>query len=1070
VAKRKYPTVRIGRYQYPWPHILRDLVVDLHCSPWPDRGQGWVVWGHPVPLEPPFKPFRPGPAPKPPADWDAKNEMVRQEPFPKATQVEFDDLVSLVITLPPDLEVNPLKTQEFLLSLSKVSQVCFEIFASPENIAIRFVVHQDEWKAVSALVKANFPGLQVNPYSVDLPMLGIHEEDEDLSWWDLLNAYEYGPDRPFVFPLRTWKKDQGDIWPSLLAVFSDLQESEGAWLQVLFSRATHPWAETGQRWVNWKWNSDELSNDELKLAKSKLQQPLFAAVVRTIGIADLPERRDEIAMNLGIAFEQLENPISNKLVSWHNTFYGDSSSHFWNVWNRDSQRCGALLSVEELASLVRLPSKEIQHPKLPRAISGKTKRLPAIVEEIDKKNGVLLGLNFHEDISRPIILRPDQRVRHLHVIGASGSGKSTLLFNLAIQDIAAGRGIGILDPHGDLVDEILGEIPEHRKSDVVLFDPSDNLNSPGLNVLSANSPEEKDLLASDLVAVFRRFSTSWGDQMNSVLANAIQAILESSQGGTLLELRRFLVDRLFRASFLKTVKDPATVHYWSKEYPLLPAKSVGPLLTRLDAFVRSKTIRHIMAQKESKIDFTKVMNEGKIFLAKLSQGLIGEENAYLLGSLLVSKFQQAAMSRQAMPESARRDYLLYIDEFHNFITPSLVSLLSGARKYRLGLILAHQEMRQLWKEDSGVGSAVLTNPYTRICFRLGDDDARKLAEGFSFFNAKDLQNLSTGEAICRVERADWDFNLKAVPRLVIPEQFAWDKSDLDDLQKRCGTVVGLVEKPDAGVLQNRREEIVAHSRDTYCRPRKEIEAEIVSKLVGQDIADRSEVSIPEQARRKEIPPPVPAVLEKARDSAVSSTRPDILAPKIQPAPTPPVKPKTAPSAEPAALGRGGKDHKYIQNMIKREAEAAGYRVTIEKQVEGGSVDVVLEKAGEPAIACEVSITTKPEWEIGNLEKCLRADFGQIFFIAAEIVTVKKVKTLAESRFTPAELARLSFRTADEILAHLQTIAAQSVKGKNIVKGYEVTTDLVSLPEDEAFKRRKELLRTFLASSLKRLKE
>src|SRR5437660_7725314 len=200
-------------------------------------------------------------------------------------------------------------------------------------------------------------------------------------------------------------------------------------------------------------------------------------------------------------------------------------------------------------------------------------------------------------------------------------------------------------------------------------------------------------------------------------------------------------------------------------------------------------------QQENRLEFAHMMDNGKIFLAKLSQGLLGQENSYLLGTLLVSKFHQLAMARQAQRISARKDFWLYLDEFHNFITPSMAEILTGARKYRVGLILAHQELRQL-QRDSEVASAVISNPYTRICFRLGDDDARKLADGFSFFEARALQNLSTGEAIARVERSDFDFNLSVLP----PSE------------------------PDEARAQERREQVVTASREKYGTPRAEFEA------------------------------------------------------------------------------------------------------------------------------------------------------------------------------------------------------------------------------------------------------
>src|SRR5205814_9960193 len=215
--------------------------------------------------------------------------------------------------------------------------------------------------------------------------------------------------------------------------------------------------------------------------------------------------------------------------------------------------------------------------------------------------------------------------------------------NLIRQDIENGEGVAVLDPHGDLVDQILGIIPPARIGDVVLVDPADLEYSIGFNILSAHSELEKNLLSSDLVAVFRRLSTSWGDQMTSVLGNAILAFLESSQGGTLADLRRFLVEVDFRKQFLGTVRDPEVVYYWGKEFPLLSGKPQAPLLTRLDTFLRPKLIRYMVSQKKDRLDFRSMMDSKKIVLAKLAQGAIGEENAYLLGTLIVAKLHQMAL-------------------------------------------------------------------------------------------------------------------------------------------------------------------------------------------------------------------------------------------------------------------------------------------------------------------------------------------------------------------------------------------------------------------------------------------
>jgi hypothetical protein len=363
----------------------------------------------------------------------------------------------------------------------------------------------------------------------------------------------------------------------------------------------------------------------------------------------------------------------------------------------------------------------------------------------------------------------------------------------------------VLDPHGDLVNKILGVIPAERVKDVVLVDPSDEEYSIGLNILSAHSDLEMNLLSSDLVSVFERLSSTWGDQMNSVLQKAIHVFLESSERGTLDDLRRFLIEPAYRAEFLKSVRDPELLYYWQKAFPQLTGnRSIGPVITRIDAFLAPKPIRYMVSQTENRLDFGKIMDSGKIFLAKLPGGLIGKENSYLLGTLLVSKFQQLAMSRQEQEIEARSDFWIYIDEFQNFITPSMAEILSGVRKYRIGLTLAHQELHQL-ERDRDVASAVLSNPFTRVVFRVGDSDAKRLADGFAFFESRDFQNLETGQAICRIERADNDFNL----------------------------TVPLPETVDPTQAKATRQAVIAASRAKYATPRADVEAALFAKFQSQ---------------------------------------------------------------------------------------------------------------------------------------------------------------------------------------------------------------------------------------------
>ena len=438
----------------------------------------------------------------------------------------------------------------------------------------------------------------------------------------------------------------------------------------------------------------------------------------------------QLARDLAGSLRVFAHPNGNELIPLRNDDYR-FEEHIEDVLRRQTRRTGMLLNSDELTGFVHLPSTAVRSPVFQRQTT-KTKAAPAIV----RQQGLLFGHNDHAGETVEVRLSAEHRTRHMHIIGASGTGKSTLLFNLIRQDIENGEGVAVLDPHGDLIDRICGIIPTERIDDVVLVDPSDVDYSVGFNILSAHSELEKNLLASDLVAVFQRLSTSWGDQMNSVLQNAILAFLENDRRGTIADLRRFLIEPAFRNEFLKSVKDSEVVYYWQKSFPHLSGnKSIGSILTRLDTFLAQKPIRHMVSQPENRLDFAHIMDSGKIFLAKLPEGLLGRENSYLLGTLMVSKFQQIAMSRQAQQIAARRDYWIYADEFANFITPSMAEILSGARKYRIGLTLAHHELHQLQRNPE-VASAVMSHPFTRIVFRVGDDDAKKLAEGFSYFEAR----------------------------------------------------------------------------------------------------------------------------------------------------------------------------------------------------------------------------------------------------------------------------------------------------------------------------------------------
>jgi len=1013
--------------------LTREERLTAQFYDWERRGRGWQIWDYPVGLEPPFRPFFYHYAEPGPAMDDARKPTVLSslvdsilgrrsmppQPPPIMEERESDpepcyeggSLVEFQVALPAGTKVAKEAAERLLTSLTYASSpIGFEVVGVKGAIHTQFACADTDRTQLGQQLSAHFPESAIAEREGFLEGLWNHRNPSVL--------IDFGLSRECMVPLRTVRGFEIDPLIGIVGALASLRDGELGLLQVLFQAVRHPWAESMVRAVSNAEGRSFFSDapDMVAQAREKVGQPLYAVVLRVAAQSDSEERAWAIARDLGGALTQFANPMSNELIALANDGYHDED-HATDVCARTTHRSGMLLNADELVSVAHLPSASVRVPQLKRD-DARTKVAPQIVHG----HPFVLGENTHAGKTTPVSLGGEARSQHCYMIGASGTGKSTLLLNLIMQDIEHGEGIAVLDPHGDLIDEILGRIPEARWGDVVLLDPSDEAYPVGFNVLKAHSEIEKNLLGSDLVAVFRRLSTSWGDQMTSVLGNAVLAFLESTEGGSLIDLRRFLVDPAFRKKFLQTVQDHEIVYYWEKTFPMLVAKPQGPILTRLDTFLRPKFIRYMVAQKESRLDLGAVMNERKIFLAKLAQGAIGEENAYLLGTLLVSKFQQLAMSRQQTAAAQRRNFYLYIDEFHNFVTPSMAAILSGARKYRLGLILAHQELQQLASRDADVASAVIANPYTRVCFRLGDFDAKRLADGFSFFQANDLQNLQVGEAICRVERAEFDFNLKTLPLPFI----------------------------DRAEAELRRERIVALSRERYATPRAVVEAALTPEEAPSVVTPPAHVS-KSRAPLADPPPSVaPSMPEERR------------------IPIPP-SPRTKPPSTPTTVGRGGPQHKYIQELVRRWASSRGYKTTIEKEILGGlgSVDVALEKEGR-SIACEISVTTSVEHEVGNVQKCLTAGFEHVVLLLTERRMMAKARDAIAATVSEDERARVHVLTTEEFFTFVETLEAHAAGREGKVLGYKVKVDYQAVAEGEQ-KARKQAISQVILGALKKLK-
>lgn len=981
------------------------------------RGRGWDLSEGRVLLEPPLLTAE-HPSTRATVEDDARvptawsrlvsrtGRYFKRSMMPSAPGVEFGprtfkdsaDLIELQIALPLQLKISPDAAEQFLLSLSYCSfPISFEVVGLGSYIKVQFTCRKADRNQLEQQLLAHFPELVLSEAPDTLPEQWCSGETVII---------DFGLASEFMRPLATFKSFDPDPLITATGALSKLHAGDVGVLQILFHATRQPWAERITRAVTDAEGKPIFADapEVTVLANQKVARPLFAAVVRVATRCESESRAWRLARALGASLRRFSNPASNELIALSNDSY-PPIEHKRDLLDRATHRYGMLLNSEELAALVHIPSASVRTERLLRH-AKKTVAAP----QIALGHPLVLGHNTHRGQTIDVTLSPEQRLKHMFIAGSSGSGKTTLLKHLATQDIQNGDGLCVIDPHADFINDLLAQIPEERFSDVIVFDPADESPVP-FNVLSAHSELEKNLLASDLASLFRRQCTTWGDQMDAVLTNSILAFLESEQGGTLADLRRFLVEAEYRKTFLRTVKDEELLYFWTREFPLLRGHPQAPILTRLNAFLRPKPIRAMVSQQFGSLDLRAIMDNKKILLVKLAQGAIGMDNSHLLGSLILSKLHQLALSRQDITESQRSNFYLYCDEAQYFLTPSVTALLSGARKFHVGLTLATQEFYGLWNIDKEVASAVLANPYSRVCFRLGDLDAKKLEDGFSHFDAHDLQNLGVGEAIVRMERNEFDFNLKTQPLPTI----------------------------DSDQARLRREQITEISRKHYGRKPEQTQLLMPTGIAATDSA-----------------------VTTSHDSQIERESQVIPAPASPPARVAHQDHPKSPQAKPAPLGRGGQEHKYLQHLIKRLADDQGFCVTIEQPVLGGvgSVDVTLEK-GSRKIACEISVTSTPEYEVKNIEKCLAAGFDPVIVVSNNKRALTKIKKHALDMLTRESMERVLIIQADDLPSLLEHYAQEDPGTESTVKGYRVKVKRRAVTGEDAELRKAAISKVLL---------
>lgn len=419
---------------------------------------------------------------------------------------------------------------------------------------------------------------------------------------------------------------------------------------------------------------------------------------------------------------------------------------------RTSNRFGSkgfVLSAEEIATLWHPPSQSVLAPKL-HGVEWRELEPP---RNLPREPGIAtLGKSCFRGQQKSFGIRPVDRLRHLALLGKTGMGKTTLLRQLVESDLKQAKGLCLIDPHGDLVEEVLNAVPSYRTNDTILFDAADALHPMAFNLLDCPRPEQKPLVVSGIIGAFKKmFGEFWGPRLEYIFRNTLLALIDCPNS-TLLSVQRFLIDSSYRKSVLMHCTDSGVRDFWEMEYTRLPlklqAEAISPIQNKVGQFTLSPQLRNIIGQPKSALHMREIMDEGKVLLVNLSKGRLGEDASSLLGSLLITHIQMAALSRADQPENVRKDFHLYVDEFQNFATDSFATILSEARKYKLGLTVANQYLAQL---SEGTLHALFGNVGSMVCFQCGAKDAELLSEQLGGeVDPQDLMRLPKYHAYTRL--------------------------------------------------------------------------------------------------------------------------------------------------------------------------------------------------------------------------------------------------------------------------------------------------------------------------------
>jgi len=653
---------------------------------------------------------------------------------------------------------------------------------------------------------------------------------------------EFTLKKSFVYPISTYQESKRDASRALLNALSSASKEDGIGVQFLLRPAYDGWSKASESHIDgmkknkgkkkgfggvapmdimealWKppennekdggSNSEDkqltsLEQAEVDAISEKARYPAYEVLVRVVISSNTAARSQVLLKNIIAAFSLFDSPRNNGFKFSLTRNVEEMTTAYIMRFFPQETRSNILNSVE-MATLFHLPgASAIPTSQVKRQMS---KQVDGPTDVLDE--GLLIGYNEFRGVKKPIRIGTKDRRRHVYIIGQTGVGKSVLQENMAYQDMMDGRGFAFIDPHGDLVESLLGKVPKERVEDIIYFNPADMTNPIGLNMFEFDTPDQKDFLVQEAINIYDPGHTGIvGPRLEHIFRNCALLLMSDPAGGTFIDVPKCLIDPEFVKSKLKYVKDQQVIDFWTKEFPASQRSNeagevISWVVSKFGPFISNDAMRNIIGQTKSGFNLREIMDNNKILLVNLSKGKMGELNSKLLGIIFVMKFQAAAMSRADIPEDQRVDFSLYVDEFQNFATDSFESILSEARKYKLSLIMGNQFMTQLTDK---IREAIIGNVGTVISGRIGVTDAELMVKKFQpTFDVDDLAKLPNFQSITSVM-------INNVPSA--PFSMNW--------------------VPPMGQVNSQlRDALVRLSAAKYGRPRAVVEKEIFDRIRG----------------------------------------------------------------------------------------------------------------------------------------------------------------------------------------------------------------------------------------------